>query len=540
MQSSEDNAAPLARLGRYELIARIAEGGMAEVYLARMLGPMNFQKVVVLKKIHPNLAAEKDLLNMLLDEARLSALIKHPRVVDIYELGREDDTYFIAMEHLEGQSLTAVLSACVRGHALSPILLARLVADAAEGLHAAHELQTMSGEAVELVHRDVSPANIIALYDGTAKIVDFGIAKARGRLTQSGVHQLKGKLGYMSPEQLTARPLDRRSDIYGLGIVLWECLALRRLFAGEAPDALGQRLKVVPPPSLFRPDVPKELDAICLRALAVDPGDRFQSAGLMAQAIGHALRKLGSQHEAEEIAVHMRRVFSRQRAERRALLRRGTNTEISVAQPIAAGTPPPASAPVPVPVPVVRSAHHGRFLGTLTAILVATAILVVPVRTQLTRPPTIQSSTVELPVEPIRPGPAPQPPLPFDFASLVEGATYGVAAHARRATLRPARPAARTPGKRRPWHKPAPSAATLHKQGVDLLNRGKPSAAVGRFKAALALSPDQARSYRGLGFGYQALGQTSKARESFEMYLLLAPKAPDATTIQDRLKRLRK
>jgi eukaryotic-like serine/threonine-protein kinase len=315
---------PLRRLGKYELIARIAAGGMAEVYLARLRGPMNFQKAVVVKVIHPHLASQEEFLRMLLDEARLSALIKHPRVVDIYELGCEEGVYFIAMEFIAGQPLTAVMGSGIAGQPLDPYSTARVIADAADGLHAAHELKGASGNTLGLVHRDVSPGNIMVLHDGGVKIVDFGIAKARGRLTISGVQQFKGKVGYVAPEQLSGGVVDRRTDVFGLGVVMWEALALQRLFRMEdEKECLRAILSGEPAtPSAIRPEVPVELSAICLKALAPFPDYRFQTAGEMRDAIESFLIRVGYFREAGAIKNYMEQVFGRQHESRQKTVRR--------------------------------------------------------------------------------------------------------------------------------------------------------------------------------------------------------------------------
>jgi serine/threonine-protein kinase len=317
-------ARPVRRLGKYELIARIAAGGMAEVYLARLRGPMNFQKAVVVKVIHPHLASQEEFLRMLLDEARLSALIKHPRVVDIYELGCEEGVYFIAMEFIAGQPLTAVMGSGIAGRPIDPCSIARIIADAADGLHAAHELKGASGNTLGLVHRDVSPGNIMVLHDGGVKIVDFGIAKARGRLTISGVQQFKGKVGYVAPEQLSGGVVDRRTDVFGLGVVMWEALAMQRLFRSEdEQESLRAILSSEPPtPSAIRPEVPVELSAICLKALAPFPDYRFQTAGEMRDAIESFLIRVGYFREAGAIRNYMEHVFGRQHESRQRTVRR--------------------------------------------------------------------------------------------------------------------------------------------------------------------------------------------------------------------------
>src|SRR5436190_9777471 len=207
---------------------------MAEVQLALQRGPAGFEKLVVVKLVHPNLAKQKTFVDMLLDEARVAALVKHPNVVDIYDLGEADGRYFIAMEYLEGEPLLGLLRAGRDGKRLDPLSTARLIADTAGGLDAAHELRSLAGEKMELVHHDVSLGNIVVLYNGQVKLVDFGVAKA----TQNAGPQVKihGKFGYMAPEKLRGHGGDRRSDIWSLGVVLWEALTLRRLFRGATEN----------------------------------------------------------------------------------------------------------------------------------------------------------------------------------------------------------------------------------------------------------------------------------------------------------------
>jgi eukaryotic-like serine/threonine-protein kinase len=216
-----------SKLGRYELITRIGQGGMAEVQLALQRGPAGFEKLVVVKLVHENLATQKAFVDMLLDEARVAALVKHPNVVDIYDLGQAEGRYFIAMEYLEGEPLLAVLRAGREGKRLDTLSTARLIADTAEGLDAAHELRSMAGDALELVHHDISLGNIVVLYNGQVKLVDFGVAKASQ--SASTRTKVQGKFSYMAPEKLKGAPGDRRSDIFSLGCVLWEALTLKRL-----------------------------------------------------------------------------------------------------------------------------------------------------------------------------------------------------------------------------------------------------------------------------------------------------------------------
>ena len=330
------------RLGRYDLLARIGSGGMAGVYVARQRGLRDFEKAVVVKTIHPQLAEQQRFVDMFLDEARISALLKHPKCVDIYDVGCVDGVYFIAMEYLTGQPLKELLKTGRRGRPLDTASAASIVADAAEALHAAHNLRTMAGEDLELVHRDVSPGNIMVTYDGRVKLLDFGISKARGRITQTTNRTLKGKLGYIAPEILRHDTTDRRSDIFSLGVVMWESLALRPLFREKTEAAT--LMKVVagnpPPPSKFRPEVSSELDEVCLRALADDPADRYQTALAMQQDIQAILGADGNfaQHK---VSTYMNKMFSERRTDQESVLRRVFTepSEINLGSPTLARAP---------------------------------------------------------------------------------------------------------------------------------------------------------------------------------------------------------
>jgi len=282
---------------------------MAEVQLALQRGPAGFEKLVVVKLVHDALATQKAFVDMLLDEARVAALVKHPNVVDIYDLGQAEGRYFIAMEYLEGEPLLAVLRAGREGKRLDALSTGRLIADTAEGLDAAHELRSMSGERLELVHHDISLGNIVVLYNGQVKLVDFGVAKA----TQSAASAAKvqGKFSYMAPEKLKGAQGDRRSDIFSLGCVMWEALTLKRLFrGGNDADTMRQVLEsTIQPPSKVNGDVPPEYDAIVMRALDRDPARRHLTAKEMAVEIEELLRKRGYGAKNDRVAKYMQETF---------------------------------------------------------------------------------------------------------------------------------------------------------------------------------------------------------------------------------------
>src|SRR5262245_17105669 len=217
---------------RYHPIAELGQGGMADVLLAMMQGAAGFRKLVVLKRLRPNLADDAELLAMFSDEARLAARLNHPNVVQTYEVGYDAGRHFIAMEWLDGQPLHRLLKAAWAYDALPLDVHLFILCEALRGLHYAHELQDFDGTRLEVVHRDVSPQNVFLTYEGQVKLVDFGVAKAHARSTDTQVGVVKGKVAYMAPEQALGCPVDRRADVFSVGVMLWEAVARRRLWRG--------------------------------------------------------------------------------------------------------------------------------------------------------------------------------------------------------------------------------------------------------------------------------------------------------------------
>jgi serine/threonine protein kinase len=327
---------PLEKLGKYELVGRIGFGGMAEVYLARQKGPAGFVKLVAIKRLLPHLHADKGLVEMFLDEARIAARISHPNVVQIFDLGQVDDTYFIAMEYLDGESLAKVLGQSIRRERPMPLdLVPGVVAQFCRGLDYAHGLQTSDGNALQIVHRDVSPQNIAILYNGTVKILDFGIAKARERLTETTHGSVKGKFAYMAPEQCLGEALDHRTDLFASGIVLWECLTRRRLFKHVNKLRVIQLVTEcrIHPPSKLNPLVPAELDRITLKALAKDPDDRYQTGAAFANDLEDYITKNGLNARAPAISKYLCEEFKEERNARASLIRKARTNEVPQFKP---------------------------------------------------------------------------------------------------------------------------------------------------------------------------------------------------------------
>jgi serine/threonine protein kinase len=280
------------RVGEYEIVARLKSGGMATLFLAHRRGAAGFQRFVAIKVVHPHLASDASFVRMFVDEALLSARIVHPNVVHVEELGEAEGTYFLVMEYVHGCSLSLLVRALARRkRMLAAEIATSIVMKVADGLHAAHETRGDRGELLGVVHRDVSPQNVLLAYQGHVKLIDFGIAKAAGRSQQTEAGSIKGKFRYMSPEQAWGRPVDRRSDVFSLGIVLWELLAARPLF-DAANDLLvleNVRHPKVDPPSRWLPSIPPSLDEVVLSALAENPDDRPASAQEFRRRLGEAL-----------------------------------------------------------------------------------------------------------------------------------------------------------------------------------------------------------------------------------------------------------
>lgn len=275
-------------VGRYALYGEIASGGMATVHFGRLVGEAGFSRTVAIKRLHPQFARDPEFTAMFLDEARLAARVQHPNVVpilDVVSLGAE---LYLVMDYVQGESLARLIRAHREaGAGAPPTIAASIIAGVLHGLHAAHMAVNEQGEPLGIVHRDVSPENVLVGVDGVARVLDFGVAKARGRLQTTREGQIKGKIAYMAPEQLRSAPVDRRTDVYAASVVLWELLVGRRLFSADNEGALVMQVvsAEVTPPGHLVPGLMPALDAVVMRGLARDPAARFQSAWDMAVAL---------------------------------------------------------------------------------------------------------------------------------------------------------------------------------------------------------------------------------------------------------------
>lgn len=294
-------------LGKYTLVRKLATGGMAEVFLARIDGPMGFAKKCVVKRILPHFNDDPRFIEMFLGEARLAAELNHPNLVQIFDFGEANGQYYLAMEFIDGPNVRVLNQATRRLHgAMDFALAARIIFLAAEGLHFAHELRNEQGEFLNLVHRDISPDNILVSRNGGVKVVDFGIAKASSQphLTKSGM--IKGKMAYMPPEQLAREPLDRRADLFALGIVLYELITGGMPFDATSEVSIIQAIMSQQPlerATVYRPDCPPMLEAIVNRCLEKDREKRYPSCRELQADLEKFIQSTGQSVGTREVAM---------------------------------------------------------------------------------------------------------------------------------------------------------------------------------------------------------------------------------------------
>jgi serine/threonine-protein kinase len=280
--------APVGTFGRYQILGRIALGGMAEIFLARQRAQAGASRTLVIKRVLPHVADDERFVQMFLDEARLAMKLTHPNICHIYEFGQQNGNYFIAMEWIDGVPLGRLIKTARKQYgAVPPGISARIIATTAEALDYAHNARDDNGTPLSVIHRDVSPQNIMVSFQGVVKLLDFGIAKAASHLAKTSDGQVKGKFAYMSPEQCRGEPIDGRSDVFALGICLYEALTARNLYKRSTEYETFRAIIEGPVPSAREknPDVPEALDRILRTALAKDPDDRYPTAGAMQRAL---------------------------------------------------------------------------------------------------------------------------------------------------------------------------------------------------------------------------------------------------------------
>lgn len=408
---------PPESFGRYQLLKRLARGGMGEVWLARQAGMQGFEKLVVIKRILPHLAEDEEFVNMFLDEGKIAAKLNHSNIVNIFDLGQEGEYFYLAMEYLHGEDIRRIWKQAARaGTALPPALACRIIADACAGLDFAHKRTDERGEPLNIVHRDISPHNIIVTFDGAVKVIDFGIARARGRMAHTATGALKGRFEYMSPEHASGLEVDHRSDIFALGVVLWESLSGRRLFKRDSETAtlLAVAQCQVPPPSELNADIPAELDAVLLKALAPRREDRFEDAAALRLALEDWLVQARQPASNAHLGAFMRSLYA-ERLSKEASLGHPVIEEITHSstahQPVTAVAPPTPTAVEPPP----RSRAPMIVAGVLAVVALAAVVLFGrPSPAPAPAPPPVAVEAPALPVEP----PAPPPPPAVEEVTL--------------------------------------------------------------------------------------------------------------------------
>jgi len=320
--------------GKYYLLDRVSVGGMAEVYKAKSYGVEGFEKIIAIKRILPAMGEDRDFVKMFIDEAKIAGQLSHANICQIFELGRIETAHFIAMEYIWGKDLLQIQNRFRKLGERMPVAMAcYVIARVCEGLHYAHKKRDALGRPLEIVHRDCSPQNMLISYEGEVKLIDFGIAKAASRSSRTNAGVLKGKFGYMSPEQVRGLPLDRRSDIFAIGTVLYETLTGQRLFLGESDFSTLERVRnadIVSPREIC-PEIPLAVDTIVMKALKRDPKDRYQWCSEMNADLRSFLGEQTAAFTNKNLSSWLRRTFAAELSREQELMEEykhiGTNSE---------------------------------------------------------------------------------------------------------------------------------------------------------------------------------------------------------------------
>lgn len=337
-------------LGKYTLVRHLATGGMAEIWLAEQAGPGGFAKELVIKQILPHLAQDDQFTRMFLDEARLAAQLSHPKIAQIYELGETDGQYFIAMEFIDGVDLSDVIElAAAKGRPIPFNIVAKIMMDVLEALDYAHDYTGRDGQAFNLVHRDVTPHNVIVSNDGIVKLVDFGVAKARANQSKTQTGAVKGKFAYMAPEQIQNKDLDRRADIFAAGVLLYELLTSEKPFGEDLAAVSNILSQDAPDPRQARPDVPEELVRVAHRAMTKERDGRYFDAHDMLRDIESWLRNDGEYVGDRQLSAWIREMQGMPTIRNTGAISPNRSTPHEAKVPDATPTPGPVNTPMPSP-----------------------------------------------------------------------------------------------------------------------------------------------------------------------------------------------
>jgi len=473
------------RLGKYLLLEKLATGGMAQLYRAKLVGAQGFEKIIAIKQILPHLSSEKELVDAFIDEAKLAALLNHQNIVQIYDFGKIEDSYFISMEYLFGRDLRAALAKARDKEMPLGIQNALYIATRiCAGLDYAHKMKDFQGKALNIIHRDISPQNIFITYEGEVKILDFGIAKAASQSTITQMGMIKGKVAYMSPEQAAGNPIDHRSDIFSAGILLYEMLSGKRMFQGDTMQILAKVRKAeFDPPEAAIPDMPVTLYRVLHQALAKEPSDRYQTCGEMLADLEECMVGLSLRPSSGFLGGYMKRLFAEEMAAEGEVMRELVTASApqeperivlpgpSLSKPT---PPPPPPDPRPAATPELRRRVRLAPLAVAAGVLVAIVVLYFTVK-HFTQPPT---------------PPAPTPP---------EASTPAPACGAAKALIEKARQVA----------------------------EANPSEAVSLLGQAIGVDPKCATAHHELGRVYTKLKDFPKAIEAYLKAADLDPKFPD-------------
>jgi serine/threonine-protein kinase len=318
------------RFGKYTLLQRIAVGGMAEIFLARQEGLEGFEKMICIKRIRPHLSSQVSFVRMFLNEAKLAAQLNHPNIVQIYDLGRIGESYFIAMEYITGRDMSRCIPKAEKMGIQFPLVYAlKVTSSICEGLYFAHNRTDAYGKPLNIVHRDITPENVMVSFNGVVKILDFGIAKATSQIEQTRAGEIKGKLSYMSPEQCMGKQVDQRSDIFALGVVTYEWITGYKLFTGENEMAILKCIidGKIYPPGYFKEDVPEPVERILMKCLEKDREKRYQSAWDLQYDIDQFLASQEFAPSNIHLANFMKQLFSDEVEQEQGMLQRAAQTE---------------------------------------------------------------------------------------------------------------------------------------------------------------------------------------------------------------------
>jgi serine/threonine protein kinase len=389
MSQANATFAPRQRIGNYELLVELASGGTATVGIAVYRGAAGFERLVVVKRVHRKLARDREFAAMLLDEARLASSVRHPNVVPVIDVVRTEDEVVLVMEYVEGVPLSDLIASSRASMGRLPVaVVSRIVVDALNGLQEAHEATDLRRQPLGIVHRDISPDNVIVGVDGASRVIDFGIATARSRLAQTRAGMVKGKGAYMAPEQIDALPVDRRCDVFSTGAVLWEALTGARLFDGK-DDFDAMRLVMsapVSPPSSIAHECSAEVDSIVATALARPLADRFQTARAFARALEHAVPPAPARVVGELVMALAGPGLEERNTRLLGILgdefaRIGQLSRLSIPAMAAAPVRPPSSNPppprLPSPAPAPRSILPTVIAVSLLSVLIGAAAALV-------------------------------------------------------------------------------------------------------------------------------------------------------------------